>query len=191
MSRDLGLGLVGERVLDGHELLVGRWPNSDAPHIPIMSPISRDHVPLGGLPRTIRARRSKGDRAMAKYLTQEWLDEGTKLAQGQPERPGASARMQYVVTGGPDGDVKYYWVLENGKLLENQVGEISDADFTLTLTYDDSVKVQKGELDANAAFMQGRMKVTGNMGKLMQLMPLTNSPEYKDLQEQIRGVTEY
>src|SRR3981189_1590787 len=85
MSRDLGLGLVGERVLDGHEMLVGRWPDGDAPHIPIMSPISRDHVPLGGLPRTIRARRSKGDRAMAKYLTQEWLDEGTKLAQGQPE----------------------------------------------------------------------------------------------------------
>jgi putative sterol carrier protein len=99
--------------------------------------------------------------------------------------------MQYVVTGGPDGDVKYYWVLENGKLLESKIGEISDADFTLTLTYDDSVKVQKGELDANAAFMQGRMKVTGNMGKLMQLMPLTNSPEYKELQEQVREITEY
>jgi alkyl sulfatase BDS1-like metallo-beta-lactamase superfamily hydrolase len=128
---------------------------------------------------------------MPKYLSQEWLDEGTKLAESQPDRPGASARMQYVVTGGPDGDVKYYWVLENGKLLESKIGEISDADFTLTLTYDDSVKVQKGELDANAAFMQGRMKVTGNMGKLMQLMPLTNSPEYKELQEQVRAITEY
>jgi hypothetical protein len=29
------------------------------------------------------------------------------------------------------------------------------------------------------------------MGKLMQLMPLTNSPEYKELQEQVRKVTEY
>ena len=43
----------------------------------------------------------------------------------------------------------------------------------------------------DAAFMQGRMKVTGNMGKLMQLMPLTNSPEYKELQEQVRELTEY
>ena len=128
---------------------------------------------------------------MAKFLSQEWLDEGRALAKDQPERPGAPAKMQYVVSGGPDGDIKYYWVLENGKLLESKVGEISDADFTLTLTYDDSVKVQKGELDANAAFMQGRMKVTGNMGKLMQLMPLTNSPEYKELQEQIREITEY
>lgn len=128
---------------------------------------------------------------MAKYLTQEWLDEGRKLAESQPERPGASAKMQYVVTGGPEGDIKYYWVLENGKLVDSRLGEIDDADFTLTLSYADSVAIQKGELDPNAAFMQGRMRVTGNMGKLMQLMPLTNSPEYKALQEQIRAITEY
>ncbi|MGI8796116.1 MAG: SCP2 sterol-binding domain-containing protein [Acidimicrobiia bacterium] len=128
---------------------------------------------------------------MPKYLSQEWLDEARKMSEGQPERPGASAKMQYVISGGPDGDIKYYWVLENGKLLESQLGELPDVDFTMSLTYDDSVKVQKGELDPNAAFMQGRMKVTGNMGKLMQLMPLTNSPEYKELQEEIRGITAY
>jgi alkyl sulfatase BDS1-like metallo-beta-lactamase superfamily hydrolase len=128
---------------------------------------------------------------MSKYLSQEWIDETRKLADGQPERPGASARMQYVVTGGPDGDIKYYWVLEDGKLLESSLGETPDADFTMTLSYDDSVKVQKGELDANAAFMQGRMKVAGNMAKLMQLMPLTNSPEYKALQEEVRQVTDF
>lgn len=128
---------------------------------------------------------------MPKYLTQEWLDEGRKLAESQPDRPGASARMQYVVTAGPDGDIKYYWILDNGKLIESQLGEVSDEDFTMTLSYDDSVKIQKGELDANAAFMQGRMKVAGNMGKLMQLMPLTNSPEYLALQDEIRKVTEY
>ncbi len=128
---------------------------------------------------------------MAKYLTQEWLDEGRELAKDQPERAGASAKMQYVVTGGPDGDVKYYWVLENGKLLESSLGEIADADFTLTSTYDDSVAIAKGELDANAAFMQGKMKVTGNMGKLMQLMPLTMSPEYQELGEKMRAITEF
>jgi putative sterol carrier protein len=128
---------------------------------------------------------------VAKYLTQEWLDESRELAKDQPERPGASAKMQYVVTGGPEGDIKYYWVLENGKLLESQLGEIADPDFTMTSTYDDSVAIAKGTLDANAAFMQGKMKVAGNTGKLMTLLPLTMSPEYKALQEQIRGLTEY
>jgi alkyl sulfatase BDS1-like metallo-beta-lactamase superfamily hydrolase len=126
-----------------------------------------------------------------KYLTQEWLDVTKGMAEDQPERPGASARMQYVVTGGPGGDVSYYWVLENGKLLESKLGSIDDAEVTLTQTYDDSVKVAKGELDANAAFMQGRVKVTGNMAKLMALLPLTNAPEYKGLQEKIREITEF
>jgi hypothetical protein len=29
------------------------------------------------------------------------------------------------------------------------------------------------------------------MGKLMQLMPLTMSPEYRALQDQVRAITEY
>ena len=128
---------------------------------------------------------------MAKYLTQEWLDIGRELAQAFPERPGATARMQYVTTGAPDGDVAYFQVLENGKILESTLGEDPSADFTITSTYEDSVKIQKGELDANAAFMQGRMKVTGNMGKLMSLMPLTQSPEYRAIKEKITAVTEF
>ena len=128
---------------------------------------------------------------MAKFLSQEWLDEGRKLSQEFPERPGATARMQFAVTGAPDGDVKYYQVLENGKILESTLGEDANADFTMTSAYDDTVKIQKGELDPNAAFMQGRMKVTGNMGKLMSLMPLTQSPEYKGIQQKINEITEY
>ncbi|MEX0663744.1 MAG: SCP2 sterol-binding domain-containing protein [Acidimicrobiia bacterium] len=126
-----------------------------------------------------------------KYLTQEWLDEAREHAKDQPERPGASTTIQYVVTGGPDGDIKYYWVLENGKLLESQLGDIAEPEITMTSTYDDAVRIQQGELDPNAAFMQGRMKVAGNMGKLMSLMPLTMSPEYKAVQEKIRAITQY
>lgn len=128
---------------------------------------------------------------MSKYLTQEWLDEGFKLAQSQPERPGATAKLQYKVTGGPDGDVAYYWILENGRPTEMKLGDLPDAEVVMTLSYADSTAVQKGELDANAAFMQGRMKVEGNMAKLMQLMPLTNAPEYKELQKQIDAFTKY
>ena len=51
--------------------------------------------------------------------------------------------------------------------------------------------MQKGELDATAAFMQGKMKVAGNMAKMMSLLPITNSPEWKALQEKVNAVTEY
>ena len=128
---------------------------------------------------------------MSKWLSQEWLDETRKMAEGQPERPGASARMQYVVTGAPEGDIEYYWVLENGKIVESQLGHLDDAEVTLTTAHDDAMKIQKGELDANAAFMQGKVKVTGNMAKVMSLLPITNSPEYKQLQTEIAAITEY
>jgi len=128
---------------------------------------------------------------MSKWLTQEWLDETRKMGESQPERPGATARMQYIITGGPDGDVHYYWILENGKLLESQLGDLPDADFSMTQSYDDALKIQRQELDANAAFMQGRIKVAGNMAKLMSLMPITNSPEYKQLMTEVDKITEY
>jgi len=128
---------------------------------------------------------------MPKWLTQEWMDEQTRLAQDQPERPGATARMQYVVTGGPDGDVRFYWVLEDGKLVENALGTLDDAELTLTQSYEDAKKIQTGELDAQTAFMQGRIKAEGNMAKLLALMPITNSPEYRALQERIREITDY
>ena len=128
---------------------------------------------------------------MSKWLSQEWLDETRKMAEGQPERPGASARMQYVVTGAPDGDIDYYWILENGKITESKLGRDTDAEVTLTTAYGDALKIQKGELDANAAFMQGKVKVTGNMAKVMALLPITNSPEYKQLQTEIAAITEF
>jgi putative sterol carrier protein len=128
---------------------------------------------------------------MAKFLTQEWLDLQKDLGQEFPERPGASARMQYKVSGAPDGDVTFHTVIDNGKILENALGEDDQAEFTMAVGYDDFSKVNKGELDANAAFMQGRIKVTGNMGKLMSLMPLTQSAEYKAIAEKVNESTEY
>jgi putative sterol carrier protein len=128
---------------------------------------------------------------MAKYLSQEWLDLYQQLAQDFPERAGANATMQYVITGTPDGDVSYVQKIENGKMLESRLGDSEEADFTLSLGYEDSKKIQKGELDANAAFMQGKLKVTGNLGKLMALMPLTQSPEYKEIQGRLTKQTEF
>ena len=128
---------------------------------------------------------------MPKWMTQEWMDEQSKLAADQPERPGATARMQYVITGAPEGDIRYYWVLDDGHLVENRLGTLDDAELTLTQSYEDALKIQKGELDEQAAFMQGRIKVEGNMAKLMALLPITSSPEYRELQAKIREITEY
>jgi putative sterol carrier protein len=113
------------------------------------------------------------------------------LAVDQPTRPGATVKIQYKVTGGPAGDIDYYWIIDEGKILEAKLGTLDDVDFTMTQGYDDAAKVQRGELEATAAFMQGKMKVAGNMAKMMSLLPITNSPEWKALQEKVGAITEY
>ena len=128
---------------------------------------------------------------MAKWLSQEWMDKMVELAQSQPERPGVNAKLQYVITGVEGGDVSYYWVIENGKMVTAQLGTLDEAEVTLTQSVTDAMKVQKGEMDANTAFMQGKVKVTGNMGKLMSLLPLTNAPEYKQLEKEVLASTEF
>jgi predicted lipid carrier protein YhbT len=128
---------------------------------------------------------------MVLYLSRPWHDLALELAQSFPEHPGVSARMAYVVSGGPDGDITYHQITENGRVVQQGLGECENPDFTFSVTWADSVSVQKGELDPNVAFMQGRMKVAGNMGKVMALLPLTLSPEYKAMQEELRKSTEF
>jgi putative sterol carrier protein len=128
---------------------------------------------------------------VAKWLSQEWLDESTRLAVGQPERPGASARLQYVITGAPEGDISYYWIVADGLLVENRLGSLEDPEVTLHESYEDAMAMQKGELDANAAFMQGKIKVSGDVAQLMALLPITMSPEFAAFQESVLEITEF
>ena len=128
---------------------------------------------------------------MSLYLSDEWHAAAKALSQGAPERPGASVRMAFVVAASPDGDRKYFQVIEDGRVVEQANGACESPDFTMSLTWDDSVRIQRGELDATAAVMQGRLKVAGNMAKLLAVMPMTASAEYKAIQEQIRDITEF
>ena len=129
---------------------------------------------------------------MAQYLTQEWMDEFLKLAAAQPERTGVDVKIQYVTTGGPGGaTINYYWIVEDGRITESVLGEIGDPDFTMTISYEDGAAVQRGDLDANAAFMSGKMKVSGNVPRMMSLLPITVSPEWQAMQESLKAVTEY
>ncbi len=128
---------------------------------------------------------------MGTWLSDEWFDRTRALAADQPDRPGVSARMQFIITGGPDGDVRYYWVLEDGHLRQSGAGDVDDPDVTLTTARPDAIAMATGELDPNVAFMQGRMKVAGSMGIMMRLLPVTNTPEYQELRRRIADVTEF
>jgi hypothetical protein len=128
---------------------------------------------------------------VAKYLSEAWFDETRALGADRPEQPGVSVRVNWVVTGSPGGEITYHTVAEDGRVVDTALGLLPDAEVTLTAAWPDRVRIAGGELDINVAFMQGKVKASGNMAKLLSLLPLTATPEYKQLQERVRDVTEF
>jgi len=125
--------------------------------------------------RCVAGLRAKKERiAMAvKYLSEDWANEVTNLfRQSEPLTKaikGQNFAIQQVVTDVPDrGEVKYFARSVDG-VPEVSLGEAENADATITQTYDIAVALDKLELNPQAAFMQGKIKITGNLMKLMQL----------------------
>ncbi len=107
---------------------------------------------------------------MSKFLSEEWtLDvtsalnghEGFKNAIG-----GADLDIQFTVEGGPDGDVDYYLSTSDGQATM-ALGELDEPDVSVKESYETATAISKGELNTQTAFMTGKLKVSGNLAKLM------------------------
>ena len=114
-----------------------------------------------------------------KYLSEEWASSMTEALNSSDDfksaASGQQVKLQQVVTDAPDGgETKYYFTLEGGAA-EISLGELADAEATLTQSYDTSVAIAKQELNPQNAFMQGKLKISGNMMKLMQLQGVFNA----------------
>jgi hypothetical protein len=131
------------------------------------------------------------ERAVTKWLTAEWFDQTRAMAADQPAHPGLSVRIQHTVTGGPDGDISYFWVLDDGRIQSGGGGTVEQPDVTLTSVWNDAVSMCRGDLDPSVAFMQGRLKVAGSMGAMLVMLPLTNTTEYRDWRRRVAEITDF
>ncbi len=109
---------------------------------------------------------------MAKFLSEEWGDQVREALNASDDvksaTKGVDLTIQQVVTDVPDrGEVKY-WTQFNDGQVDGGTGEAENADVTITQNYETAAALNRGELNAQAAFMQGKLKVSGNMGKLLQ-----------------------
>ena len=107
---------------------------------------------------------------MSKFLTEEWAKdvtqalsrhEGFKSAMG-----AADLGIQFNTEDGPDGEVDYY-LKSSGGISNVALGTLDDADVTVKQSYDTAAGISKGELNTQTAFMTGKLKVSGNLAKLM------------------------
>jgi putative sterol carrier protein len=107
---------------------------------------------------------------VAKFLSEEFMTEASGTLSTNPGFQNAISNVelgvQFNVTDGPDGDVAYYLDIADGDA-SMVLGELDGADVTLTSTYETFVGISKGELNTQMAFMTGKLKVSGNMAKLM------------------------
>ncbi len=112
-----------------------------------------------------------------KYLSEEWAKATTeKLNSSEAFKTAAgsqTAKLQQVVST-PEGEVKYYFKLEDGQA-EVALGEIEGPDATVTQDYDTAVALSKNELTGTAAYMSGKIKVQGDLMKMMQLQGVFNT----------------
>ena len=114
------------------------------------------------------------------------------MTAGGTVAPGVlSGRLQFDVTGGPEGGVSSHVTLEDGRLVACGGGGVDGPDLTLTLDWADAVALQRGDLEPSVAFMQGRMKVSGSMDMLLVLLAEAATPEGRDLIRRIAEITEF
>lgn len=106
-----------------------------------------------------------------KFLTDEWAaaaqeamnaDEGFRGALGSNQ-----GSLQQVVTS-PEGDKKFYLKLADGAA-QMAMGEDASADATISQDYETASAIWKNELSPVAAYMSGKIRVTGDLMKLMGL----------------------
>ncbi len=114
-----------------------------------------------------------------KFLSEEWARAMTDALNASEDFKKAAStqqtKLQQVVTDVPEGgETKYYFTLNNGTA-EVSLGELADAEATITQSYETAVALNRQELNPQMAFMQGKLKISGNMMKLMQLQGVFNA----------------
>jgi putative sterol carrier protein len=119
-----------------------------------------------------------------KFLSEEWASAVTDALNSneafKQQAQGKTVKVQQVVTSPEES--KYYVTLQDGQA-QVAVGELPDAEATLTQDYDTAVALAKNELNATAAYMSGKLKIQGDLMKLMQLQSL-----FATLPQAIKGI---
>jgi hypothetical protein len=124
------------------------------------------------------------------FLSDEWFAEAKKLrdAANLPAPTGVAAdlKLNIVVTGGPSGDKEIH--ISAGEFGE---GLLDDAPTKMTVPYEVAKKtfIERDQQAGMQAFMQGQIKVEGDMSKIMAMQTIQPSAEEQEVQKQIAEIT--
>jgi hypothetical protein len=107
---------------------------------------------------------------VVRYLSLDWIDAlTTEVATSAPLRAAADGRrlgVTQVVTAGPEGDVTYHLQVADGEARFGP-GPAAPEDVRFEQDWATAVAVATGELNAQEAFIGGRIRLTGDQQKLL------------------------
>lgn len=131
------------------------------------------------------------------FLSDEWIAEARTIradhAGGGIAVP-AVVKINQLITEVPfgDDDVKAHMDTSSGELVM-ELGHVDDPDVTLTLDYDTAraIFVDGTAQAAMAAFMQGKVRVEGDLAKLIATLQQVSPTAFdaSEVQRRIKAIT--
>jgi putative sterol carrier protein len=129
------------------------------------------------------------------FLSDEWLEEAKKIREeyaGKSAAPAHAVRMNQIITEVPfgDGSIDAHMDTSGGEM-QMDMGHLEDPDLTVTLDY---VTAKAILVDGNPqagmqAFMAGKIKVQGDMTKMMAMQQGTPDPTQAEIAAKIKEIT--
>lgn len=130
------------------------------------------------------------------FLSDEWIAEAKKIREEYSDKvqpPAHVMKMNQIITEVPfgDGTVNAHLDTSDGEMIMD-LGHLDEADLTVTLDYDTakSIIVDGNPQAGMQAFMAGKIKVQGDMTKMMALQQGTPDPAQQEIAEKIQAITE-
>ena len=106
-----------------------------------------------------------------RFLSQEWIDLLEAAlnddAAFREAAAGTTVALQQVITTS-DGEVRYWTTLTEG-VVAFGIGDLDAPDATIRQSYETAAGLARRETNPVMAFMTGKIKVDGDMGRLMAM----------------------
>jgi putative sterol carrier protein len=129
------------------------------------------------------------------FLSDEWMTEAKKIREeyaGKAPAPTHAVKMNQIITDVPfgDGTINAFMDTSGGEM-NMDTGHLDDPDVTVTLDYETakSIFVDGNPQAGMQAFMAGKIKVQGDMTKLMAMQQGAPDPVQLEIAGRIKEIT--
>ncbi|HEX4868009.1 MAG TPA: SCP2 sterol-binding domain-containing protein [Acidimicrobiales bacterium] len=129
------------------------------------------------------------------FLSDEWLEAAKKIREesaGSAAAPAHSVRMNQIITEVPfgEGTINAHMDTSGGEM-QMDMGHLENPDLTVTLDYNTAkaLLVDGNPQAGMQAFMAGKIKVQGDMTKMMAMQQGTPDPAAAEVAAKIKEIT--